>query len=100
MMEKIRDAVQQSAESASDRATAALRRSAYKSGWPGRAASSLRIKFDGKSWSVSGSDAAATLEYGDPDNVPNAAVRQFRNHSKVLESEFMSGLSSRLKGVL
>lgn len=99
-MKKIREAIQRSAESASARGTAALRRSAYQSGWPGRSAASLQIKFSDNAWTVSGSSDAADLEYGNPDNAPNAAVRRFSNDDRALQRAFLSHLSQDLKGVL
>lgn len=100
MIEGLIEAVRESASAASAKATAALRRSAYESGWDGRAASSLTVDFDGQRWAVTGSDKAADAEYGNPDRVPNAAVRRFSNHSTVVESAMLDDLAQRLRGVL
>ena len=100
MIEKIIQATQEAAEAATGKATAALRRSAYQAGWPGRAAASLRVNFESNSWKVTGSSEAADQEYGGPGRVPNAAVRRFRNHSKVVETAFLDDLATRLKGLL
>lgn len=102
MIEGIIDAVHEAASSASLRATSAIRRRAWESGWPGSAARTLSVEYDRsrRGWKATGSADAAGQEYGGPGRTPNAAVRQFRTHSKVLESAFMSELSQRLKGVL
>ena len=100
MIEGIIEAVRESASAATTKATASLRRSAYESGWDGRAASSLEVYFDGNRWAVSGSEDAASEEYGGPGRTPNAAVRRFGNHSKVVESAMLADLSQRLRGVL
>lgn len=100
MIEGIIEAVRESASAASAKATAALRRSAYEAGWDGRTASSLRVDFQGDQWVVSGSEDAAKEEYGGPGRTPNAAVRRFGNHSKVVESAMLADLSQRLRGVL
>lgn len=100
MIEGIIDAVHEAASAASSRATSALRRQAWESGWAGSAARTLRVNYDREGWKVTGSSDAASQEYGGPGRTPNAAVRQFRNHSKVLEAAFMGELAQRLKGVL
>lgn len=102
MIEGIIDAVHEAASAASSRATSAIRRKAWESGWPGDSARTLNVEYDrgSKNWKVTGSSDAAGQEYGGPGRTPNAAVRQFRNHSKVLEAAFMGELAQRLKGVL
>lgn len=99
-MKNVKDAIQKSAEAASASATAALRRSAYLSGWPGRSAASLKVAFANNAWQVSGSSAAADLEYGNPDSAPNAAVRRFSNDDAILQQSFLTHLAQNLKGVL
>lgn len=100
MIDGIIDAVHEAASAASSRATSAIRRKAWESGWPGQAARTLKVEYDRKAWKVTGSSDAASQEYGGPGRTPNAAVRQFANHSKVVESAFMSELAKRLKGVM
>lgn len=100
MIEQIMQATQEAAQAATGKATAALRRSAYEAGWPGRAASSLQIQYAGGKWAVTGSSAAADEEYGGPGRTPNAAVRRYANHSKTLEKAFLGELSDRLRGLL
>ena len=100
MIERVIEAIEQSAQVAARYATASLRRTAYQEGWPGRQAASLNVRYQDSSWTVTGSEDAANSEYGTPSTPPNASVRRFATNSRTVEEAFLADLGARLRGVL
>lgn len=101
MIDAVRSAIDNAARAACSLATAEVRNNAVAAGWPSEVARSLRVSYSGQAWSVQSSDDRADdLEYGDGENVPAAAVRQFSNRPETLEKALLEGVQNRLKGIL
>jgi hypothetical protein len=79
------------------RLTRSLRKFVREAGWPIEGAQGIRVNSEGAEIFVeSNSETALNLEYGDGENRPSAAVRQFANRTEEAEAVLIRQAMERL----
>ena len=77
-----------------------LKYNALQAGWSPQAVKSLSVTSSQDGLLVEGSDDALTEEYGDAENRPKPAERQFANRRDAIDEQVARELESKVRGLL